>query len=292
MTRTAPDSASTGSPQASDPPAAGEPPQAPRETSIRTAGQASSETSQAARGRAIVVGASSGMGAALCRRLAADGWHVAALARSTHKLAELEAQAAAVDGRVLARAHDVHDVASVPALWEELVRELGGLDMLIYAAGAMPEIGPKEYSTEKDLELIDVNLTGCIAWCNEAARFFGSQRSGKIVGISSVAGDRGRKGNPVYCTTKAAMNTYLEALRNRLGDLGVSVTTIKPGFVDTQMTQGMEGLFWLISADEAAKQILSAARWRANERYVPRRWWFVMTAIKSIPSFVFRRLNV
>ena len=251
-------------------------------------------------GRAIVVGASSGMGAALARRLAAEGWQVAALARRAESLRELasearaQARAAPIDrgGRVLPFAHDVRDVAGVPRLWEEIVRALGGLDLVIYAAGTMPAIGKHEYSTEKDQELVAVNLVGAIAWCNQAAQFFASQRSGSIVGISSVAGDRGRKGNPVYCTTKAALNTYLEALRNRLGDQGVSVTTIKPGFVDTDLTKGMSGLFWLISADEAARQILAAARSRANERYVPRRWWLVMTIIKAIPSFVFRRLNV
>ena len=112
------------------------------------------------------------------------------------------------------------------------------------------------------------------------------------MGISSIAGDRGRKGNPVYCTTKAALNTYLEALRNRLSEVGVHVTTIKPGFVDTAMTKGMPGLFWLISADRAAELILAAARNRVNIRYVPRRWWFVGTVIRCIPSFVFKKLNV
>jgi short-subunit dehydrogenase len=96
----------------------------------------------------------------------------------------------------------------------------------------------------------------------------------------------------VYCTTKAAFNTYLEALRNRLSEVGVHVTTIKPGFVDTAMTKGMPGLFWLISADRAAELILDAARKKVNTRYVPRRWWFVGTVIRSIPSFVFKKLNV
>jgi short-subunit dehydrogenase len=87
------------------------------------------------------------------------------------------------------------------------------------------------------------------------------------------------------------MNTFLEALRNRLAESGVHVCTIKPGFVDTVMTQGKK-TFWLISAEEAARLSLCAARSRANVRYVPRRWWFVGTAIRAIPSFLFRHLNV
>jgi NAD(P)-dependent dehydrogenase (short-subunit alcohol dehydrogenase family) len=246
--------------------------------------------------RAIVVGASSGIGAALVKRLVAEGYHVAALARRAEMLAELSAEcessARSSGGRLFVHAHDVHDVDAIPALFEKIARELGGLYLFIYAAAVMPEVGPQEYDTEKDLEMVAVNLSGCIAWCNVAANYTHSQREGTIVGVSSISGDRGRKGSPVYGTTKAAMNTYLEALRNRLAEWGVHVCTIKPGFVDTAMTQGKTGLLWMISADQCARSILAAARGRANERYVPRRWWFVGTVIKSIPSFLFRHLNV
>jgi short-subunit dehydrogenase len=246
--------------------------------------------------RAIVVGASSGMGAALVRQLAGEGYQVAALARRESQLEELASSCAEAcaesGGRVLTRVHDVRDTEAIPALFEELVRELGGLDLMIYAAGIMPSVEPDEYDTEKDLAMLSVNLGGCIAWCNPTANYFRSHRAGTIVGISSIAGDRGRRGAPVYGTSKAAMNTYLEALRNRLGEWGVHVCTIKPGFIDTAMTQGMEGLFWVISPEEAARTILAAARNRVNTRYVPLRWQLVGTVIKSIPSFLFKKLNV
>jgi len=253
--------------------------------------------SRAVTGRAIVVGASSGMGAELVRQLAAKGWDVTALARRQERLDELAHEAESSPGRpgrIVARAHDVRDTGAVPALFEELVRELGGLDMIVYAAGIMTPVGLREYPTERDLELLAINVDGCVAWLNEAATFFTSQRSGRIVGISSVAGDRGRKGNPVYCTSKAAMNTYLEALRNRLAEVDVSVTTIKPGFVATRMTEDLEAgaLLPIWPVEKAAKAILSAARWRASVRYVPRRWFLVMSIIRAIPSFLFRHLNV
>ncbi len=246
--------------------------------------------------RALVVGASSGIGAALARRLVADGWNVGAVARRREMLQDLERDvkdaATLSGGRLVVRAHDVVQAQDVPALFEEFVRELGGLDLVIYAAGIMPKIGPQEYDTEKDLDQLAVNVGGCIAWGNAAARFFQTQRAGTIVGISSIAGDRGRKGNPVYGTTKAAMNTYLEALRNRLAEYGVHVCTIKPGFIDTPMTKGVPGLFWLISADRAAELVLNAARSKANVRYVPKRWFFVGTVIRCIPSFLFKKMNV
>ena len=248
------------------------------------------------RRRAIVVGASSGIGAALVRRLATEGYTVAALARRQEQLDELAGEcaddAARTGGRVITRAHDVNDVDDVPALFEDLVRELDGLDLFIYAAGIMPKRGPEEYDTESDLAMIAVNLSGCIAWCNRVANWFRTQRSGTLVGISSVAGDRGRKANPVYGTTKAGMNHYLEALRNRLGESGVHVCTIKPGFIDTAMTKDLDSKPFMISAEAAAERILSAARGRANTRYVARIWFWVMTVIRCIPSFLFRKLNI
>lgn len=246
--------------------------------------------------RAIVVGASSGIGAALVRQLAAEGYAVAALARRTEQLDELAADCAddaqRTGGRVITRAHDVVDTDVIPALFEDLVRELDGLDLVIFAAGIMPKRGPEEYDTASDLEMLRVNLAGCIAWCNPVANFFRTQRSGTIVGISSVAGDRGRKANPVYGTTKAGMNHYLEALRNRLGESGVHVCTIKPGFIDTAMTKELDSTPFMISAEQAARSILRAARSRSNTRYVARIWFFVMTVIRCIPSFLFRKLNV
>ena len=246
--------------------------------------------------RAIVVGASSGMGAALVRQLAGEGYRVAAIARRGEALEELR-QACAEDaartgGEVLVRAHDVANYGEVPELLEELVRELGGLDLFVFAAGVMPRVEPEEFDTAKDLSMIEVNLGGLVAWANPVAHLFRTQRSGTIVGVSSVAGDRGRRGAPVYGTTKAAMNTYLESLRNRLGESGVHVCTIKPGFVDTAMTSGMDGLFWLISPERAAELILKAARSRANVRYVPRQWFVLMTVIRCIPSFLFRKLSI
>lgn len=246
--------------------------------------------------QAIVVGASSGMGAAIVKQLAREGYTVAALARRMERLESLVEECAEdcarSGGRVIPIEHDASRAEEVPALFERLVPELGGLGLLVYAAGIMPEAGEDEYPTEQDLAQISINLGGCVAWGNEVAPFFKGQRRGTLIGISSIAGDRGRRGNPVYCTTKAAMNTYLEALRNRLGESNVHVCTIRPGFIDTEMTRGLDGLFWLISAEQAAKTILSAARRRVNVRYVPWRWGVVGTVLKMIPSFVFRKLHV
>lgn len=244
--------------------------------------------------RALVVGASSGIGEALGRRLAADGCRVALVARRAERLRTIadEINAAAGAERASAVAHDVLETERVPALLQDITRALGGLDLAVYAAGLQQRVAFDEFDTAKDLEMLAVNLAGAVAWLNPVAERFGRLKRGTIVGIGSVAGDRGRSANPVYNTTKAGLHTYLEALRNRIGRYGVRVVTIKPGFVDTPMTRGLGGMPWLISADRAAAIILRAARRGAVTTYVPARWRLVMLAIRAVPSSLFKHLKV
>ena len=198
---------------------------------------------------------------------------------------------AAGEERAIAVAHDVRAADEVSDLVQEIARRLGGLDLVIYAAGAMPAVAIDEYDTVKDGEMLEVNLIGAVAWLNPVAERMARLGRGTIVGIGSVAGDRGRAPNPVYCVSKAGFHAYLEALRNRVAKIGVKVVTIKPGFVDTAMTRGKEGLFWVISADRAAEIILKKARRGVVTAYVPARWRLVMAVVRSIPSFIFSKLG-
>lgn len=243
---------------------------------------------------ALVVGASSGVGEALARRLAAGGARVALVARRADRLEAIaeSINETAGEQRAWPFAHDVGMTGDVPELFQEIARTLGGLDLVIYAAGIQHRVAFEEFCTAKDLEMLAVNLAGAVAWLNPAAERFGRVRRGTIVGIGSVAGDRGRSTNPVYNTSKAGLHTYLEAIRNRIGRHGVRVLTVKPGFIDTAMTKDMAGLFWVISADRAAEVILRKARRGASTIYVPARWRVVMWIIRSMPSAIFKRLKV
>jgi NAD(P)-dependent dehydrogenase (short-subunit alcohol dehydrogenase family) len=242
---------------------------------------------------AIVVGGSSGIGAALARRLNAGGVDVAIVGRRQSELDRIGHELNATGtGRAIVQQHDVRARDEAPYLMQSLARDLGGLDAIFYVAGVMPKVAPDEYDTSKDAEIMEVNTLGAMAWLNEAAKRFEQTKGGTIVGVSSIAGDRGRRGNPAYCTSKAALTTYLEALRNRLARFGVRVVTIKPGFVDTDMTKGASGLFWVIPAEKAADEIIDAALGGRMTVYVPGRWRAVGTIVRLIPSFVFRRLNV
>lgn len=239
------------------------------------------------KGNAIVVGASSGIGAELSKKLARSGWKVALVARREEQLRSLAETINKRKERASIYVHDVTQFHEVPELFQQIVHDLGGFDLIVYCAGVMPAVAGDEYNFEKDKQVFEVNVLGAMAWLNEAAARCERQQGGTIVGISSVAGDRGRKGQPVYCASKAALNSYLEGLRNRLGHRGVSVVTIKPGPVRTPMTEGLSMPF-MIDADKAADLIYKAMQRRNATAYVPLVWWPIMTAIRSIPSFLFR----
>ncbi len=237
--------------------------------------------------KAIVVGASSGIGRELVRQLAQGGSQVAAVARRESELQELADE---FPGRVLPVVHDVTHYGEVPGLFQSITGQLGGLELIVYAAGVMPTVGPHEFSFEKDRAMIEVNLLGAIAWLDEAAVRFENTKGGTIVGIGSVAGDRGRAGQPVYNTSKAALATYLEALRNRLATSGVAVVTIKPGPTATEMTAHLKSK-GMMPAAKVAATILAKSR-KGGEHYVKFTHRVAFAIIRNIPSPVFRKLKI
>jgi len=241
---------------------------------------------------ALVVGASSGIGEALARQLGGAGCRVALVARRRDALERLAGEIGRE--RALVFPHDVTRGEEVRALFPEICRALGGLDLFVYAAGVMPPVAEDEWDFAKDRDIVAVNVLGAMAWIDEAAQRFERGRGGTLVGLSSVAGDRGRRGNPAYHASKAALDTFLESVRNRVGRSGVKVVTVKPGPVDTPMTQGMDRdrLPFLISADEAARRTLAAAARGARVAYVPPRWRPIMFVLRNIPSVVFQRLDL
>ncbi len=244
------------------------------------------------RPRAVVVGASSGIGAALVRRLVAEGYLVAALARRKEQLDHLCAQVSAGDETLaLAYVHDVTDIESIPALFQRLLKDLGGIDVFIYCAGVTIPVGMDEFNLQKDRQMLETNLLGGVAWLGRAAALFQQMGDGHLVGISSVAGDRGRVLNPTYNSSKAGLDAYLEGLRNRLTRQGVHVLTVKPGFVDTEQVKASPRTFGVISPDQAATGVWKAIRGRKQVVYIPWYWRWIMLVVRLMPSFVFRRLS-
>jgi short-subunit dehydrogenase len=235
------------------------------------------------------------MGTALARKLSNEGYTLALVDRN---LALSQVIADEINNqfkeiRALGYQHDVTDYDSVPGLLRRIVADLGGLDLFVYIAGVIHFPAIDEYNFEEDLKMIEVNLLGGMAWLSQVAPLFQNMRDGQIVGVASVAGDRGRVSNPGYGASKAGFTTYLESLRNRLTRHGVNVITIKPGMVKTDMLNlpGAPRPMLAITAEQAANGIWDAIRRRKQVAYISGIWRWIMLVIRHIPSFIFRRLS-
>ena len=247
--------------------------------------------------RAIIVGASSGVGAALARALGAQGASVGLIARRQERLNALKAEVDALGGEAIVVSHDVTDYASASEHFDALVSALGGLDLIVYTAGLMLSVDEHEYAFEKERQMIEVNVLGAMSWLNPALAYMEAARSGVVVGVSSIAGERGRRGNPGYGASKAALSTWLEGMRNKAHRYGVDVVTVKPGFVDTDMfrSAGIEGTppgLAPISAEQCAAEILRLSSRGSGSSFVPKRWGLVAAIIRAVPSWLFRKTNV
>jgi decaprenylphospho-beta-D-erythro-pentofuranosid-2-ulose 2-reductase len=141
-------------------------------------------------------------------------------------------------------------------------------------------------------KIIAANFTGAASILSHCANYFELKKSGFIIGIASVAGDRGRQSNYVYGAAKGALALYLQGLRNRLYVSGVQVITIKPGFVDTAMTYGLPGLFLVASPQYIGERIVNSLEKPADVVYLPWFWRYIMLIIKCIPEPVFKRMKL
>lgn len=244
--------------------------------------------------RAILIGASSGIGAALAKQLAKEGWTLALLARRNDKLASLcnEINEHSKEVQAIYYQHDVNHHYKAQVLLQTIIADLGGLDLFVYLTGLTPTIGVDEYNFEQDKSTTEVNYIGALAWLNPIATFFQSLHAGQIVGISSVAGDRGRIGNPAYNASKAALTCYLEALRNRLNRVGVHVLTVKPGLVANDLTNERDRKFLSVPAEKIARDISYAIQHKKQVLYTPWYWRWIMLIIQHTPSILFRRLSI
>ena len=166
-------------------------------------------------------------------------------------------------------------------------------DVVLCAVGILGDQQKSEENFDHARLIVDTNYTGCVSILNEIASDFQEKKSGCIIGISSVAGDRGRKSNYTYGSAKAAFTSYLSGLRNRLHASNVNVITVKPGFVRTKMTEGMKLPGILTSSPDAvAGDIYKAYMKRKNEIYTGWYWKYIMRIIQHIPEFIFKKLSL
>lgn len=242
---------------------------------------------------ALIVGASSGMGAALARRLVARGQRVALVARREDELAALcdTLNAGRQNAPVaLAYVHDVRAYDEAPDLFARISGDVAPLRLAIYAAGILPDVTTGA-SFADERATLEINTVGAMRWLGLAADHLEHAGGGTLVGISSVAGDRGRPGNGAYQASKAALSSYLDSLRFRLAPRGVRVVTVRPGYVATPMITGRQTPRALtISTDTAADGIMRAIDRHAAVAYVPGYFRLIMWAVRHAPAAVVARL--
>ncbi len=167
------------------------------------------------------------------------------------------------------------------------------LDGIICFIGLYGDQKKSELDFNLSKTVIDSNFTAIVSILNYFANYFEEKEDGFIVGISSVAGDRGRKNNYIYGSAKAALTTYLSGLRNRLATKNVHVMTVKPGFVATKMTKHLNLPKQLtVSPNYVGKKIFEMQKKRVDQIYIPGYWCLIMGIIKLIPERIFKKLNI
>jgi decaprenylphospho-beta-D-erythro-pentofuranosid-2-ulose 2-reductase len=185
-----------------------------------------------------------------------------------------------------AAATDTH-----PTFFQSVLNEMQELNGVALAFGLLgDQQAAREFAVAE--KIIASNFTGAVSILSICANYFEPHKRGFIIGISSVAGDRGRQSNYVYGAAKGGLSLYLQGLRNRLFHSGVRVITIKPGFVDTAMTFGLPGMFLVASPQDIGKKIVSTLSKSTDIAYLPGFWRFIMLIIKHVPEFIFKRMKM
>jgi short-subunit dehydrogenase len=240
----------------------------------------------------ILLGASSPIGRAFAEQVARSGSHLILAGRD---IEDLEATAAhlriATAATVEVCRFDAADLSSHRTAADAWAQHPGRLNAVLLFA-SMPEQKDMDATPDLARDCIAATYVGAVSILQHLAPHIEARKAGTIIGIGSVAGDRGRLKNYIYGSAKSGLHTYLAGLRNRLGRSGAHVLTAKLGFVDTALTWGTPGVFLAASPEMVARKCLSAARRKRNVCYVPWFWSPIMLIIRLVPEAIFKRLSI
>ena len=239
----------------------------------------------------LILGANSDIATATAKYFAKKGYN---LQMASRNIKELEKTAADISIRygvdVEPLNFDATNYKSHEDFYKGLVERPDGV---ILGFGTMY----RQEEAQKDFKLIkktiETNYLGAVSILEIIAADFENRNHGFITAISSVAGDRGRKSNYIYGSSKSALSTYLQGLSHRFANSNVTVMTVKPGFVETKMTADLD-LPKLLTAQpkHVAKAIYNGLKKNKETIYVNRIWRVIMSIIIHIPSFIFKRMNI
>lgn len=235
--------------------------------------------------KTIILGATSGMGKALALKLAGENYSVGITGRREGLLHEL---AARHPDKFIPMVIDISDPFT-PSKLEQMVQVMGGLDLLILAAGIGIPYEPLNSSVTQ--QIIRTNVMGFTLVIDWAVDYFLKKGSGHLVSFSSIAGIRGCGIDPAYCASNAFKMNYLEGVRQLIDKTNHSVhlTDIRPGFIEKPDTK-IENRFWIYSMDKATEQIYRSILDKKRVVYISRRWGAVATMMNMIPGNIYSRL--
>lgn len=238
--------------------------------------------------KAIIIGATSGIGEALALEMAKQGYELGLTGRRTDNLNAIQQQL-----QNTAKTHiqtmDVTNFDQAQTDFMSLVTQMGGVDVVVINAG----IGSFSTKWEAELSIINTNVAGFCAIAHIAFTYFAQQKKGHIVGISSVAAVRGGAQMPAYNASKAFISNYMQGLRQKSlrKNLNIAVTDIRPGFVKTPMTEQNRFMFWVASAQKAAAQIAQAIKNKRKVAYITRRWLLVAWILQLLPDKMMAKMG-
>ena len=241
----------------------------------------------------LVLGATSGIAEACIRLWAGRGDALYLVGRNADKLAVV-----AADARVRGASHvgtavaNLDDTAGHAEVLAHGVNSLGGLDVAFLALGVLGEQPEAEKNFAAAEQIVHTNFVAPVSLLTWLANYTAQRRAGTLAVLSSVAGERGRKSNYVYGSSKAGLTAFVDGLRNRIDREGVRVMTIKPGPVKTAMTEGMKGSGKFADVDAVAGSLVKAIDRGDDVVYVPGIWRVIMAVIRVIPERVFKKMNL
>jgi decaprenylphospho-beta-D-erythro-pentofuranosid-2-ulose 2-reductase len=244
--------------------------------------------------KAVILGASKGIGRAVARTLADAGHRVFVLGIDEDDLARSAADLSQRSGGKVDVGYALCDLLRPEGFENALAKAddaLGGFDTVVVTAALFGTQDALEADTERARLLLTANFANTVVFCEYARKRLLSRGGGTLCAISSVAGERGRKPVVIYGASKAGLSAYLEGLDHKFHAQGLRVVTVKPGFVKTSMTEGLKPPPFAGEPEQVARDIVAALVRGTPVVYTPRPWALVMFVIRLLPRFIMRKIG-
>ena len=238
--------------------------------------------------KVIITGATSGIGLGLAQEMASKGYIIGAIGRREERLKEL--QASIGEQRCFIKPLDVTQLDTATEAYTELINEMGGLDIIILNAGVGRDKMLPQWRSDE--QIIQVNALAFAHGCHFAFEYFRKQGHGQIVGMSSIASLLASHKAAAYTATKHFVSNYMTGYRQKVKrlDADIVITDIRPGFIESEMTENNKSMFWVSTTEKAVKQMVSAIERKKRHVYVTKRWRLIAWIAKIVPQWLWDRI--